>query len=89
MPLLSTPTLFTMPGLPNVSSVVDCAALYWSSLTAQQRCGIGRRLAGPTWLVATACSGTDSLIKVLEQIGRASGWNLTHAFSCVMNPDKQ
>ena len=39
--------------------------------------------------MGTACSGTDSVIKVLEHIGRSSGWTFTHEFSCECHPVKQ
>ena len=88
MSLAPLPTVFTMDALPQVSSVADCVGFYWETLTTQQRCGI-RRLACRSWSVGTACSGTDSAIKVLEQIGRSSGWAFTHTFSCELDTDKQ
>ena len=88
MSLAPLPTVFTMDALPQVSSVADCVGFYWETLTTQQRCGI-RRLACRSWSVGTACSGTDSAIKVLEQIGRSSGWEFTHTFSCELDTDKQ
>lgn len=74
--------------LPVVSSIVECVQFYWDSLTTKQRCGLRKR-AGSTWQVGTACSGTDSVVKVLEQLGRSSGWAFTHAFSCERDEAKQ
>ena len=66
--------------LPVVSSIA-CVQFYGDSLTTKQRCGL-RKHAGSIWRVGTACSGTDSVVKVLEHLGRCSGWAFTHAFSC-------
>ena len=69
--------------LPVVSSVADCVQFYWGSLTTKQRCGLRVR-AGSMWRVGTACSGTDSVVKVL-----ASGWTFQHMFSCECDEAKR
>ena len=74
--------------LPAVSSIAECVQFYWDSLTTKQRCGL-RKHAGSIWRVGTACSGTDSVVKVLEHLGRCSGWAFTHAFSCERDEAKQ
>jgi len=74
--------------LQAVSSIEDCVQLYWGSLTTKQRCGL-RKCAGSIWRVGTACSGTDSVVKVLEHLGRCSGWTFTHSFSCESDANKQ
>ena len=74
--------------LPAVSSIAECVQFYWDSLTTKQRCGL-RKHAGSIWRVGTACSGTDSVVKVLEHLGRSSGWAFTHAFSCERDEAKQ
>ena len=74
--------------LPAVSSIAECVQFYWDSLTTKQRCGLRKR-AGSIWRVGTACSGTDSVVKVLEHLGRSSGWTFTHAFSCECDEAKQ
>ena len=61
---------------------------YWDRFTTKQRCGL-RKHAGSIWRVGTACSGTDSVVKVLEHLGRCSGWAFTHAFSCERDEAKQ
>ena len=70
------------------SSVSECAKLYCNSLTTKQRCGLRLR-AGSLWRVGTACSGTDSVVKVLEHLGRSSGWHFEHTFSCERDDAKQ
>ena len=74
--------------LPAVSSIAECVQFYWGSLTTKQRCGL-RKHAGSIWRVGTACSGTDSVVKALEHLGRSSGWTFTHAFSCESDEAKQ
>ena len=59
--------------LPTVSSLTDCVQFYMHKLTTKQRCGLRPR-AGSNWRVGTACSGTDSVVKVLGHLGRSSGW---------------
>jgi site-specific DNA-cytosine methylase len=61
---------------------------YWDSLATKQRCRL-RTHAGSIWRVGTACSGTDSVVKVLEHLGRSSGWALANAFGCERGEAKQ
>jgi len=74
--------------LPVVSSIAECVQFYWDSLITKQRCGLCKH-AGSIWRVGTACSGTDSAVKVLEHLGRSCGWTFTHAFSCECDEAKQ
>ena len=39
--------------------------------------------------MGSACSGTDSVIRVLEHLGRSSGWVFKHTFSCECDGAKQ
>ena len=78
-----------MPDEPVVSSLADCAAFYWESLNTPQCCALRRGLPGRSWRLGTACSGSDSVVQVLEHIGRSCGWEFTHVFSCECDPDKQ
>ena len=74
--------------LPVVSSVADCVQFYWDSLTTKQRCGLRVR-AGSMWRVGMACRGADSVVEVLEHLGRSSGWTFKHMFSCECDEAKQ
>lgn len=78
-----------MADVPVVSSLADSAAFYWESLDTPQRCLLRRGLAGRSWSLGTACSGSDSVVMVLEHIGRSCGWEFTHTFSCESHPEKQ
>ena len=69
--------------LPVVSSLADCVQFYGDSLATKQRCGLPLR-AGSMWRVGTACSGTDSVGKVLLHLGRSSGWTFKHMFQLRM-----
>ena len=62
--------------------------LYCGSLATKQRCGLRLR-AGSLWRVGTACSGTDSVVKVVEHLGRSSGWVFKRTFSCECDGAKQ
>ena len=66
-----------------VSSVADSVQFYWDSLATKQCCGLRAR-AGSMWRVGTACSGTDSVGKVLLHLGRSSGWTFKHMFQLRM-----
>ena len=79
---LMTSSLAQSPmAIPVLSSVAECAKSYSDCLTTRQRCGLRLR-KGSLWRVGSACSGTDSVIRVLEHIGRSSGWVFKHTFSC-------
>ena len=83
------PSLALLPmASPVLSSVAECVTFYSDSLTKKQRCGLRFR-AGSLWRVGTACSGTDSVVKVLEHLGRSSGWHFEHTFSCERDDAKQ
>ena len=83
------PSLALLPmASPVLSSVAECVTFYSDSLTTKQRCGLRLR-AGSLWRVGTACSGTDSVVKVLEHLGRSSGWHFEHTFSCERDDAKQ
>ena len=83
------PSLALLPvASPVLSAVAECVTLYCDSLTTKQRCGLRLR-AGSLWRVGTACSGTDSVVKVLEHLGRSSGWHFEHTFSCERDDAKQ
>ena len=73
---------------PVLSSVAECVTLYCDSLATKQRCGLRLR-AGSLWRVGSACSGTDSVVKVLEHLGRSSDWHFEHTFSCERDDAKQ
>ena len=70
-------------------SLAEVADFYWNALTTAQRCALRRGLAGRTWTVGTACSGSDSVVHVLERLGRPCGYSFMHLFSCENDPDKQ
>ena len=55
--------------IPVLSVVEECVKLYSDSLTTRQHCGLRLR-KGSLWRVGSACSGTDSVIRVLEHLGR-------------------
>jgi hypothetical protein len=74
--------------LPSASSVADCAQFYYGCLSTKQRCKL-RLLLGSSWRVGTACNRTDSVVKVMEQLGRSNGWKFNHAFSCECDKEKQ
>ena len=71
-----------------VPSVAECATVYCVSLTTKQRCGLRLR-AGSLCRVGAACSGTDSVVRVLEHLGRSSGWDFERTFSCECDDAKQ
>ena len=75
--------------MPVVSSLAECAAFYWGCLSMPQRCALRRGLPGRSWTLGTACSGSDSVVRVLEHIGRSCGWEFKHLFSCECDPAKQ
>ena len=75
--------------VPVLSSLAACAAFYWECLATPQRCALRRGLRGRSWRLGTACSGSDSVVRVLEHIGRSCGWEFTHVFSCECDPEKQ
>ena len=86
---LVTPSLAQSPmAVPVLSSVAQCAKFYSDCLTTRQRCGLRLR-KGSLWRVGSACSGTDSVIRVLEHLGRSSGWVFKHTFSCECDGAKQ
>ena len=74
--------------VPVLSSVAQCVRFYSDCLTTRQRCGLRLR-KGSLWRVGSACSGTDYVIRVLEHLGRSSGWVFKHTFSCECDGSKQ
>ena len=86
---LMTSSLAQLPmAIPVLSSVAQCVKFYSDCLTTRQRCGLRLR-KGSLWRVGSACSGTDSVIRVLEHLGRSSGWVFKHMFSCECDAGKQ
>ena len=86
---LVTPSLAQSPmAVPVLSSVAQCAKFYNDCLTTRQRCGLRLR-KGSLWRVGWACTGTDSVIRVLEHLGRSSGWVFMHTFSCECDGTKK
>ena len=86
---LVTPSLAQSPmAVPVLSSVAQCVKFYSDCLTTRQRCGLRLR-KGSLWRVGSACSGTDSVIRVLEHLGRSSGWVFKRTFSCECDGAKQ
>ena len=86
---LMTSSLAQSPmAVPVLSSVAQCVKFYSDCLTTRQRCGLRLR-KGSLWRVGSACSGTDSVIRVLEHLGRSSGWVFKHTFSCECDGAKQ
>ena len=74
--------------IPVLSSVEECVKFYCDSLTTKQRCGLRLR-KGSLWRVGTACSGTDSVVRVLEHLGRSSGSvSSTRSVANVMAPSR-
>ncbi len=87
--LLMTPSLAQSPmAIPVLSSVAQCVKFYSDCLTTRQRCGLRLR-KGSLWRVGSACSGTDYVIRVVEHLGRSSGWVFKHTFSCECDGAKQ
>ena len=86
--ILMTPSLAqsptAIPFLPSEEFVKFCS----DSLTTRQHCGLRLR-KGSLWRVGSACSGTDSVIRVLEHLVRFSGWVFKHTFSCECDGAKQ
>ena len=87
--MLMTSSLAQSPtAIPVLSVVEQCVKLYSDCLTTRQRCGLWLR-KGSLWRVGPACSGTDSVIRVLEHLGRSSGLVFKHTFSCECDGAKQ
>ena len=73
---------------PVLPSVAECVTLFCNSLATKQRCGLRLR-AGSLCPVGTACSGTGSVVKVVEHLGRSSDWVFKHTFRCECDGAKQ
>ena len=74
--------------IPVLSSVHECVKFYCDSLTTKQRCGLQLR-KDSLWRVGKVCSGTDSVVTVVEHLGRSSGWVFKHTFGCECDGAKQ
>ncbi len=58
----------------------DCVHMFWEMLSTRQRVDV--RVRPRTLRVGTACSGTDSVVKVLQQLADKTGWQFKRALSC-------
>ena len=70
-----------------VSCIDDCVERLWGRLTTRQRVNV--RFRPRKLKVGTACSGTDSVMKVLARLQVATGWEFEHTFSCEFSETKR